>query len=271
MNNPNIYIEKILQKLPAELAEEISLLLSRVQDEATEIPVAAFDLDWTLLNGDIAESAYLHMLSMGHRFPLSWSEYTGMFDEGKYAEAFAEMVKSMAGLNVRSLYNACDFVINHPDKMIRHEIGTEAIDFPTPSINQTMYELIAVLKLAGFRIAVISAAPHYTVRHVTGKYFGLKPQYCYGIKVGLDVDENYNEFLASEIIPPVTWGVGKTEILGKVAEESPIMLVAGDSSGDVPMMNMLSKAGLAVIRCSPMTNKEKMLKDLNPSFRKVII
>ncbi len=271
MNKHNTYIEKILTKLPAELAGAISMILNRMQSEPLKASVAAFDLDWTLLNGDVAESAYLHLLSIGHRFPMTWQDYINMLDEGKCGEAFVGMVESMAGLNVRSLYNSCDYAINHPDSIIRYEIGTEIIELPAPSINRTMYELIAILKLAGFRITVISASPHYAVRYVTTKYFGLNPQYCYGIRVALDVDDNYNEFLASEVIPPVTWGVGKTEVLRKIAGDLPIMLVAGDSEGDVPMMNMLADDGLAIIRQSPMTNIEGISEQLKPQYLRIII
>jgi len=271
MHDTQLYITKILKNLPQDLADDVDNLLKAVTDKNISNPIAAFDLDWTLLNGDVAESAYLHLLSLGYKLPLSWQQYCNLLNQGSHGLAFEEMVKAMAGLNLQTLYNSCDYVINHADEHIKYQIGSETIEFPAPSRNQTMYKLVSLLKLAEFRVAVISASPHYTVRYITSKYYGLTPDYCYGIKVAIDVDNDYNEYLTSQVIPPVTWGKGKTDVLSKIAGGSPVMLVAGDSKGDIPMMNMLSDDGLAIIRRSPLTNIEEISSQLNPNIRKIII
>jgi phosphoserine phosphatase len=265
------YIDKILEKLPSGIVEPIhSLIRSTIIDEANQ-PLAVFDLDWTLLDGDICESLYLHFLSQGKDLPLSWKKYTEMLRAGKHMNAYSEIVVAMAGIRLDSIYSASDYLLKHPDNEIEYNIEGERFKFKTPEINLNMYALVTVLKLAGFKIIVVSASPHYAVRYVANNYLGINHDNAYGIKSNLIVDDNYIEYLDSQLIPPITWNEGKTELLKTIYPNSKIMLTCGDSFGDIPMMNMTDSSGLVIIKKSPESDGTMIHDSLPDSIRKIVI
>lgn len=265
------YIEKILTKLPQEISEPIEALIKNLNIDETNPPLAVFDLDWTLLDGDICESIYLHFLNSGRDLPLSWKNYTEMLNSGAYLKAYTEMIKAMAGITLDSLYDACDYLLRHPDDEFIYNIEGMSFSFKVPKVNKDMYALVTALKLAGFKVAIVSASPHYAVRYIAGNYLGIAAENAFGIKSNLIVDDNYNEYLDSYILSPITCNEGKVEILKQQFPDARIMLSCGDSINDIPMMKMTEEGGLVVIKKSPDFDWRPIFDSLPKSMNKIVI
>lgn len=265
------YIDKILEKLPHEIVEPIHSLINDSTIDESNPPLTVFDLDWTLLDGDICESLYLHFLSQGKDLPLSWKKYTEMLRAGDHKNAYSEIVLAMAGITLDSIYSTCDYLLNHPEDEIEYNIEGETFKFKAPKVNQNMYALVTVLKLAGFKVVVVSASPHYAVRYVANNYLGINQDNAFGIKSNLIVDDNYTEYFDSQLLPPITWNEGKEELLNLNFPNSKIMLTCGDSFGDIPMMNMTDASGLVIIKKSPESDATMIHDSLPESIRKIVI
>ncbi|MCO5251833.1 MAG: haloacid dehalogenase-like hydrolase [Candidatus Kapabacteria bacterium] len=271
IESKQLYIDKILEKLPYEIASTIvSLIKDTTFDEANP-PLAVFDMDWTLLDGDICESLYLHFLSQGKDLPLSWKKYNEMLRAGDHLNAYSEIIIAMAGITLDSIYSTCDYLLNHPDYDIEYNIEGETFKFKAPKVNQNMYALATVLKLAGFKVAVVSASAHYSVRYIANNYLGINPDNAFGIKSHLIVDDNYIEYLDSQLIPPITWNHGKVELLKAMYPNSKIVLTCGDSFGDIPMMKMTDSLGLVIIKKGPESNWQMIHDELTDSIRKIVV
>jgi len=97
---------------------------------------------------------------------------------------------------------------------------------------------------------VISATNQYSVRFVAREFFNLPESRVFGIKpvVRKKQDPEKGEILVlSETLePPVTVEEGKAELFKKVIGSTPPLIAAGDSTTDIPMLNLTGTPGLII-------------------------
>ena len=115
--------------------------------------VAVFDLDNTLLIGDIGDAVYVQLLSDGFPLPLSWLDYQYMIKEDP-KKAYIEVVKALDGIPLEYLVRTTKRILQSKDDMILCE-GSEVL---IPKPNHLMYELVRLLLQWQYTIFVISAS-----------------------------------------------------------------------------------------------------------------
>jgi len=102
--------------------------------------VAVFDLDNTLLVGDIGDAVYAQLLSDGFPLPLSWLDYLQMIKEDPM-KAYIEVVKALDGIPLEYLVRTTKRILQSTDDIILCE-GLEVL---IPKPNHLMYELVRLL------------------------------------------------------------------------------------------------------------------------------
>ncbi|MEP6652206.1 MAG: haloacid dehalogenase-like hydrolase [Myxococcales bacterium] len=99
-------------------------------------------------------------------------------------------------------------------------------------------QLIWLLKARGWNVWLVSASSEYPVK-VLARKIGIGPGHALGIRTGVSEGT-----ITSEVIQPVPYKEGKVEALKEVQAvggDGYFGFAAGDSSGDLPMLNEVSR------------------------------
>lgn len=245
-------------KIPAELEHRVTVLEGQLNRRETGLPaekIAVFDLDNTLLIGDIGDAVFAWLLKEGHKLPFSWREYDDLLTAGRKREAYERVVTAMAGLTVDALSQAT-FQVLHCDQPF---IELAEARVPVPRPNPVMQAFLKRIADIGFRIYVISATNIQSVRLTCRELFGLPEARAFGIRSILAFDPdpasgNKQAVLTDKLEEPVTIGEGKVEAFKRFISPNPPLIAAGDSLSDVPMLNMVPPFGLAIWVSRPGTD-----------------
>ncbi|MCK4762676.1 MAG: haloacid dehalogenase-like hydrolase [Candidatus Aminicenantes bacterium] len=238
--------EKIKNQIPPDLLQKIEALESSPQTGKAGKKIAVFDLDNTLLIGDIGDAVFAQLLLDKAPIAFSWQEYQGLLDRKKKREAYEKVITTMAGLPLDTLIETTEKVMH---------CGLDSLklpetEVPVPVPHPVMQALLKLLKAANYEIYVISATNRYSVRFVAREFFDLPESHVFGIKPVVKEIEDEKKgkviVLGSELEPPVTVAEGKTEIYKKYAGTTPPLLTAGDSETDIPMLNLAAARGLII-------------------------
>lgn len=258
MQNLEHYKSKIRQKLSPILADALlSIEQMKIPDEQK---IAAFDLDGTLINGDIGESTFCYLKSIGHEFDFTWSEYLELLKTCNHRLAYSKLVTTMQGLLVKVVSNASRRLITSKSDTIFFTENNIDYSYPIPKQVVEMHNLIVYLKISGWKIAVISASNHISVRAVCEELFKLKPDFIRGIRTEIEVSDNSEDYFTDIIKGQISYGIGKVEVFHQLFGSNAIPLItAGDSAGDIDLMNLTSTDGFALL-CSSSTDSNLHLK-----------
>ncbi len=110
------------------------------------------------------------------------------------------------------------------------------------AVRPQMVSLVGQLRQMGFEVFLASASNHYAVQ-VAAKRFGIDSTNAFGIRL-----KSVNGLLVDELDDkgPVPWGPGKVEVIpGQF--KAKVRLVAGDSLGDVQMLQGASEGDGAAL------------------------
>jgi len=199
--------------------------------------VAAFDLDNTLLIGDIGDAVYAQLLSDGFPLPLSWLDYQQMIKEDP-KKAYMEAVKALDGIPLEYLVRTTKRVLQSKDDMILCE-GSEVV---IPKPNHLMYELVRLLHQWQYTIFVISASNDISAKIAGSMIFDIPANNIAGIKPGISDGK-----IVGKIQDPVPFGEGKVAQYRRISGNVIPMVVATDSESDLPMLQMCDPDGLAIL------------------------
>ena len=114
--------------------------------------IALFDLDNTLIIGDIGEAVFAHLLADEAPLKCTWEEYQS-FLRCDVSAACRLVVESMAGLTVREVEEATMKVLKKPASFIK--AGNTLV--PVPKMHREMKKLVSLLRKLRYNIYVISA------------------------------------------------------------------------------------------------------------------
>jgi len=268
MQNLNQYKAKIREKLPTEIAA--GLLKIENMELSKEQNIAVFDLDGTLINGDIGESVFCYLKSIGHEFDLKWKEYLELIDKKEYQTAYIKIITTMKGLSVKVVSNAARRLItSNSDFIYFSEDGVE-YTYPIPKEIPDMTHLIIYLKISGWKIAVISASGHISVRAVCESLFKLNPEFVRGVRTEIEVTDNYDDLYTDIIRGEITYGEGKVKVFHEIfGIDSKPLITAGDSHGDIDFMNLTSKKGFAIICGASSAHKVHLKSKLKSEIKTI--
>jgi hypothetical protein len=245
-------------QIAAKLEPIFEFIQSRINTQFRDSSerIAAFDLDNTLLIGDIGEAVFAQLKKDEEKtfltiqkkpISLSWSRYCALIGKNRRKRAYARLVTSMAGLPLRILMETTRKIIQSPSQGI--PINGDRV--PIPAVNPTMFTLIQYLKKNSFRIFIISASNHFSVRMIGREIFDLPESSAFGIEPSLEwavtgPDRQKEPVLTARLIKPIPFGRGKAHLYQKCMANTPPLLTAGDSPSDLFLLNLTHPDGLII-------------------------
>lgn len=198
--------------------------------------IAVFDLDNTLINGDIGEAVFAQLKLNGYDLPLTWSRYRELCETDIYT-AYTSIISSMAGVPVSAVKNATESLIKSPDDFL--ELEGEAIRIPT--IEPIMNIIIDYLRTSGFSVFIISSSNDISVKIIAKNWFGIPSQKAFGISVSVNRGK-----LATFLGNPIPIGEGKVELYHKYIASTPPLITASDSLHDLPILRSTHPRGISL-------------------------
>ncbi|MCK4941965.1 MAG: HAD family hydrolase [Candidatus Aminicenantes bacterium] len=248
----------ISRTLPDPLHRKVRDIERLIADRRIQaIPkTAVFDLDDTLLEGDIGDAVFAQLKRDESRryltvqqkpLPLDWREYRNLIETGKKQEAYLRVVTCMAGVPLDVLSETTRKILRSPHRYI--EIEGETV--PIPRINPTMFGLIQLLRKLKYRIMVISASNHFSVRLVAGELLQIPRSQAFGIRPLLkyikpEPTQERIAVLTGILQKPIPWARGKAEVYARHAGQVPPLITGGDSETDIFLLNLSHPLGLAI-------------------------
>lgn len=218
--------------------------------------IAVFDLDDTLLDGDIGDAVFARLkLDESNRFhtlqenylPLEWDEYRALIKSGKKQEAYRRVVTCMAGIPLKSLIQVTRNLI----RLSGGQIKIDGETIPIPKINPLMSGLLRLIKKMKYRIMIISASNHFSVRLVAGELLGLRRSLAFGIRPKLTylrpkADSRRIAVLTGTLREPIPWARGKADLYRLQVGQIPPLITGGDSESDICLLTLTHPQGLAI-------------------------
>lgn len=198
---------------------------------------AVFDLDNTLLVGDIGNAVFAQLLSEDVPLSLSWSEYQQMVQEDPSA-VYIEAVRALSGLSLDDLIKATKRVLSSGSNAILYE----GIEVPVPKANQIMLEVVHLLRQWEYTIFVISASNDVSAKVAASTLFGIPVNNIAGIKPKI-----LNGTITTQILNPIPVGDGKIAQYRLLSGDCMPMIVATDSVSDFPLLQMCDPDGVAIL------------------------
>ena len=223
--------------IPMHLKYQIESLEKRVKGFGPgQTKIALFDFDNTLLIGDIGEAVFARLLADGAPLKCTWEEYQS-FLRCDVTAAYRLVVESMAGLAVREVEQATVRVLNQSTPFIK--TGNAHVTVPKP--HPGMKKLVSLLQKLRYSVYVISASNQTSVRIAAEEFFGIPPEYSFGIE-----PKTVNGVLSATLVRPFPIAAGKVDVYRKSISTLPPLITATDSVIDAPMLGLTDPMGLSL-------------------------
>ncbi|MEN8223326.1 MAG: HAD family hydrolase [Acidobacteriota bacterium] len=244
---PGYLRKKKSPEVPSGLLKKIRGLSS------TRIKRAIFDLDNTILNGDIGDAIFCRLKNLemqekvrvdGKHIGLTWKDYTGMIAKGSKEKAYRTVTECMEYIPVSLIADLTRGLMNSDFRHLEH--SGEKI--PIPHIDPGMRSLIDLLKNEKFDIYVISASNSISVKIIADEYLGLEKEKAFGIESERHKNKDGRELLSKVLKEPVPVNIGKANLYSALISENMPLITSGDSELDLPMLNLVDEGGLVLWR-----------------------
>ena len=203
----------------------------RVQEK-----VAVFDLDNTLLEGDLGESVFAQLWKDGHALSLTWTAYQACL-RVDVLTGYQRVVTAMEGLPLHSLVKATHRVLSPASSHI--EIEGQRVTFPHP--NPRLLQLLKLLKHLDYRIIVITSSNEISARIAVSHWFDAFAPVVFGLRPRINDD-----IVGGTLVEPLPLGEGKAEVYRQCVGSVRPLLTAGNSVHDVPFMRLTHEAGCSI-------------------------
>ena len=223
-------------QLPEDIVRSIRDVEIRIADAGVEKKIAAFDLDNTLLVGDIGEAVFAALRLQGQIPGFAWKSYRRLLNTNP-PEAYRTVVTSMSGLSERLVQRSTLDVLARRDEYLQLENSFILI----PYANPVMVQLINQLRTLGYQICVITASNEIAARIVAWKYFSIPPFYVYGMRQKIHKGD-----LTGDLVPPLPVGAGKADVYRKFMGGTMPLVTASDSLLDAPLLKLTDPRGLSL-------------------------
>jgi phosphoserine phosphatase len=223
--------------IPVHLKYHCESLEARARRLGSAHPkIALFDLDNTLLVGDIGEAVFARLLADGMITTCTWGDYESFLRSDQTA-AYRFVVEAMAGLSVRDVEEATVRVLNQPSPFV----AVDGALVPVPKIHTAMREFIRNLQDLHYLIYVISASNQFSVRIIAEDFFGINPRCAFGLELKLTDGR-----LIQTLRTPYPISQGKADLYGITVGEVRPLITATDSLIDAPLLALTDPLGLSI-------------------------
>jgi phosphoserine phosphatase len=222
------------------LPPDLLTALERLSQSAPKI--AAFDMDDTLLVGDIGDAVFAQLIGEGKLAAQDWDRYQALL-ASDYLEGCKYPVRAMAGLTIEQVIQTTRKVLESDNPFVLIP-GTQT-QVPLPRPNRTMLSLLQRLQAQGYDVYVITATNVWSARWVAAEVFGIAEKNVLGIEAKL-VRNGENDELTAGLQEPVTVGEGKVLALkDRIGDQRPL-LAAGNSASDYALLRSVRDGGLVI-------------------------
>lgn len=199
--------------------------------------IALFDLDNTLLIGDIGDAVFVQLLIDGFVLPLSWKEYRAMCRKNPVF-AYVEAVRALEGICTEHIIRVTKRILQSNLEYLYYE--GEAICIPKP--NLLMLEVVRLLRDWNYLLFVVSASNDLSAKIAGSLLFNIPFNNIAGIKPKLQGDK-----LTNAILDPIPVGVGKVAQYRLMCGDNMPMIVATDDILDLPILQICDPDGTVII------------------------
>ncbi|MBT3321005.1 MAG: haloacid dehalogenase-like hydrolase [Anaerolineae bacterium] len=236
LSEREIQASEFKNTLPQALVEK----LSQINSQPKYAKIAAFDMDDTLLIGDIGDAVFAQLVLENKLSSQHWIQYASLLKENK-TEAYKYAVKVLAGLNVDDVYQATNMVINSPNPaIILDELNVQV---PVPIPDPILQSFLIEVRLNGFDVYVVTATNIWSAQVIGAEYFGLPKPHIIGMQTALVPNSKSGE-ITPNLLEPIPIGDGKSQALKKFTNN--IIIAAGNSKQDFSLLQMIDEDGLAI-------------------------
>ena len=222
--------------IPKHIVEKIKEL-SLVENQ-----YAAFDLDNTLLIGDIGEAVFALLVKKSIVKNFGWNDYQDLIKTDR-EKAYFKVIEVMYNLELRVVENITHEIIHTHDI----EIEIEGYKIPIPKPNTIMQSIVTLLNTSGIAVNVVTASNSVSAEIICWEYFGIPANNVFGA--------NFNE---------VPYGKKKVDVLKREFKDKPVF-TAGDANWDKFLLSYTTQNGIRLwtgIDSDYKELKEKYYKNL---------
>lgn len=222
------------------LPRELRAALERFASSRDKI--AVFDLDGTLLVGDIGDAVFAQLISEEKLPPESWTEYQELLSSD-YSAGCQFAVRVMANLTTGQVIQATRQVIGSDEPWVT--VPGTSVKAPVPTPDLRMQSLIGRLKEEGYDIYVVTATNVWTARQAVSAFFGLPEEHVLGMRAKTLTNRGGGE-ITSELQEPITVGEGKVLALKERIGNGHPLIAAGNSASDYALLRFVRAGGLVI-------------------------
>lgn len=226
--NSNYFDHELFNNtIPKHVVEQINKL------SISNKPFAAFDLDNTLLVGDIGEAVFALLVRKKIITNFNWNEYLSLLEKDRLS-AYKKVIEVMNGLKINVLKETTNELIDSRDKFIE----VDGSKIPIPSPNAIMQSLVSLLKSKGIEVYVVTASNMISAKIACWQYFGIPSSNVLGASFEIDKKNriNYNK-------TEIPYAEGKVSVLEKRINGSPI-ITGGDGVWDKFLLDYTKSNGI---------------------------
>jgi phosphoserine phosphatase len=199
--------------------------------------IAVFDLDNTLIVGDIGDAVFAQLLEDGFPLPLTWKKYKSLCKENP-GSAYVEVVRAMEGVTLEYIIQVSKRVLqSNRDFLICED---DPVRLPKP--NLLMQEIIRLLREWHYSIFIVSASNDISAKIAGSVLFDVPINNIAGIKPMV-----FGRKLTRTVFEPIPVGTGKVAQYRLMAGDHMPMIVATDSALDLPLLDLCDPDGIAII------------------------
>jgi len=221
--NPQLFEDKIIN----EVVDSINQL------NVYRNPYAAFDLDNTLLIGDIGEAVFAAMVKKNIIKNFTWKDYLILLKQNREA-GYKKVIEVMNGLELKVLKQITHEIINSESTSI--ELEGEIIPIPKP--NSMMQAIISLLKIKGIEVYVVTASSKISSEIVCWEYFGIPSNNI----LGASVSTNSKGKIFTDITE-IPYAEGKVTALKRLFKNKPV-ITGGDGAWDKYLLDYTTPDGI---------------------------
>jgi phosphoserine phosphatase len=248
MENLTTQVKQQIKQIPGDMLRRFEEIEQRNRDRREKI--AAFDLDNTLLIGDIGDALFIQfkiderdapLTIDGSRIPFSWPEYDALLQEHKKEEAYTSMVASYVNIPAATLTQTTRRIMESGKEFLEAEGGRAPVPVPNPVTRAFVYYLQSL----DYTIYVISASHQLSVQYVANAYFNIPETHVFAMRNKMTTIDGA-KVLTAELEKPWTVGQGKADSYRHFIGSTAPLVTAGDSTTDLPVLNLTDPQGLIV-------------------------
>ena len=222
--------------LPPDILQAVEDLERDHQSEWLARKIAVFDLDNTLLVGDIGDAVFASLLQQGSIRIVSWSEYRGLLETNPI-EALTSVVTSMSGLTEAHVQRTTLALLSRGGTYLEWDRAS----IPIPYAHPAMRQLVSLLRRHGYQVHVISASNEISARLAAWRLFGIPPFNVFGLRQRIEQGK-----LTGKILDPVPFDGGKEKVYREFIGNKAPIISAGDSFFDIPLLRMTDPRGFSI-------------------------